>query len=88
MGVVQDKLGVMIGIDECAASARISRYETGTHQPSWLIVEKLAQVLQVPVAYLFAEDDQMAELIRIFERLPAAHRCQLIDHAMRLAESS
>lgn len=88
MGIPQDKLGTQIGLDEGCASARISRYETGTHQPPWLIVEKLAKVLQVPVAYFFVGDDQLAELIRLFERLPADHRGQLMDHAMRLAESS
>jgi transcriptional regulator with XRE-family HTH domain len=28
-GIPQDKLGVMIGLDESSSSARISRYETG-----------------------------------------------------------
>ena len=33
LGIPQDRLGVLIGIDEGSASARMSRYETGVHEP-------------------------------------------------------
>jgi transcriptional regulator with XRE-family HTH domain len=33
MGLPQDKLGVLIGIDERSSSARMSRYENGVHEP-------------------------------------------------------
>jgi transcriptional regulator with XRE-family HTH domain len=33
IGIAQDKLGVVIGIDESFSIARISRYETGIHEP-------------------------------------------------------
>jgi transcriptional regulator with XRE-family HTH domain len=33
VGIPQDKLGVLIGMDEGCSSARISRYETGVHEP-------------------------------------------------------
>jgi len=45
----QDRLGVLIGLDEGCSSARISRYETGTHQPPFLVAEKLAGVLNCTV---------------------------------------
>lgn len=45
MGLPQDKLGVMIGLDEGSSSARISRYETGVHEPAFNIACKLAQAL-------------------------------------------
>jgi len=35
-GIAQDKLGVMIGLDEGCSSARMSRYETGVHEPPWV----------------------------------------------------
>ena len=59
----QDRLGVLIGLDEGSSSARISRYETGVHQPSFEIAEKLADALGVPVAYFYCSNDQMAELL-------------------------
>ena len=51
LGLPQDKLGVMIGLDEGCSSARISRYETGVHEPAFDIARKLAQVLGVTVTY-------------------------------------
>ena len=64
----QDKLGVAIGLDESTASARISRYETGQHEPPYQTAQQLATVLRVPVAYLYCDDDRLAKLI-----------CQLAD---------
>ncbi len=51
MGIAQDKLGVAIGMDESCSSARISRYETGTHEPPIATVEKIAIALNVPLPY-------------------------------------
>lgn len=62
-GIPQDRLGVMIGIDEGCSSARISRYETGTHQPPFEIAEKIAAVLRVPVAYFYCRSDALSELL-------------------------
>jgi len=62
-GLPQDKLGVLIGLDESCSSARISRYESGIHQPPLKIVSLLAERLNVPLAYLFCEDDVLAEII-------------------------
>jgi len=62
-GIPQDQLGVMIGIDEGCSSARISRYETGTHQPQFEIAEKLAAALHIPTAYFYCRSDAMSELL-------------------------
>ena len=59
----QDRLGVLIGLDESCSSARVSRYETGVHQPPFEVAEKLAEVLCVPTAYFYCADDQMAEVL-------------------------
>lgn len=59
----QDRLGVLIGLDEGCSSARISRYETGIHQPPVEVAENLAEVLGVPTAYFYCADDQMAEVL-------------------------
>ena len=35
----------------------MNQYERGKHEPDWLTVQRIAQVLGVSVAYLYAEDD-------------------------------
>lgn len=62
-GIAQDRLGVMVGMDEGSSSARMSRYETGIHEPPFSLAEKLADVLKVPAAYFYCADDQLAELL-------------------------
>ena len=68
-GLAQDKLGVSIGIDETCSSARISRYETGTHEAPFHISERLAKVLGINVAYLYCPDERIANLLLVFESL-------------------
>ena len=62
-GIPQDRLGVTIGIDEGCSSARISRYETGIHQPAFEIAEKIAAVLHVPTAYFYCSSDALSEAL-------------------------
>ncbi|GAP38648.1 hypothetical protein ISF6_5201 [Piscinibacter sakaiensis] len=59
----QEALGALAGIDEFSASARISQYETGKHLPHFDIARRLAEALQVPAAFLYATDDETAELL-------------------------
>ena len=68
-GIAQDRLGVMIGLDEGCSSARMSRYENGVHEPPFPIIENIARHLKVPVAYFFCEDDRLAEIMRIYSFL-------------------
>ncbi len=62
-GLAQDRLGVMIGLDEGCSSARISRYETGTHEPPFETARNLAAALNVPVAYFYCAENTLAEII-------------------------
>ena len=68
-GLSQKALGIAAGIDEFSASPRINQYERGKHTPDILTLEKLASVLDVPIAYFFA-DDQLAELLVLLNSLP------------------
>lgn len=70
-GLAQDRLGVLIGLDEGCSSARISRYETGIHEPPFEIAKSLAAVLGVPVAYFYCPEDELAEVILELQNLPA-----------------
>ncbi len=63
VGLAQDKLGVRIGLDESTSSARISRYETGTHEPTVPTARLIAKALNVPLAYLYCEDDTTAAIL-------------------------
>jgi transcriptional regulator with XRE-family HTH domain len=76
--IPQDKLGVMIGLDEGTASARMSRYEGGVHEPPYSLAQKIAELLHVPTAYLFCDDDDLAELILRYGKLTAKQRKELL----------
>ncbi len=65
----QDRLGVRIGLDEGSASARISRYESGIHEPPFGTAERLAKVLGVPTAFLYCADDDLAGVLLGWARL-------------------
>lgn len=80
LGIPQDQLGWAIGLDEHAASARISRYETGIHQPAIEIASTLAKVLNVPLAYLYCENDSMAEIILLMHKLKPSELEKLKKH--------
>lgn len=66
-GISQRNLGIEAGLDDFVASTRINRYETGVHQPDLQTLQRLAAVLGVPVAYFYAEEDELAQLIREFK---------------------
>jgi transcriptional regulator with XRE-family HTH domain len=68
-GVSQKQLGILAGIDQFSASARINQYEQDKHVPDFSIAKRLAKVLGISVTYLYTEDDQLADIIRIFSGL-------------------
>jgi transcriptional regulator with XRE-family HTH domain len=83
MGVAQDKLGVQIGLDEGSSSARMSRYESGVHEPSYLTASQIASALSIPTAYLYCEDDELAEIILLISKLSLDKRQSLVDELKR-----
>lgn len=87
-GLSQRQLGVRIGLDEFAASARINRYEVGVHEPDFGTVARLASATSLPSAYLFADNDTLAHLILLFARLPDAQQDRLLKKAHELSLSN
>lgn len=83
-GIPQDKLGVMIGLDESSSSARMSRYETGIHEPPFATAQNLGQALNVPAAYFYCEDDKLAELLVQYGRFDSQRRQKVLDFAAEL----
>lgn len=87
-GLSQEKLGVLAGIEEASASARMNQYERGKHAPDWLTIERLAAALNVPMAYFLATDDDAADLLLAFYELPGHRRQAAVDAVRRLKLST
>src|SRR5690606_13874275 len=85
-GLSQEKLGVLAGIDEMSASARMNQYERGKHMPDISMVERLATVLQIPVGYFYIEEDDIANLLVNLYRLKQGDRKKIIQHVMQVIE--
>lgn len=76
--IPQDKLGVALGMDEGTASARISRYETGVHAPPFDIAARLAEILKIPTAFLYCDDDELAKVIESWGKLTKREKLQIL----------
>ena len=83
--LAQDELGVLAGLEESSSSARMSRYESGIHEPSFQFVDALARVLDVSPAYFYCPDDRLANIIVLYSGLPEAKRQALHQAAADLA---
>ena len=83
LGWSQEKLGVAIGLDESSSRARISRYELGNHEPQLATARNIAKALGVPLAYLYCEENDLAELLLTLNRLPVKKRAAAIAIGLR-----
>lgn len=77
-GLSQKQLGIEAGLDEFVASARINRYELGVHEADLPMAQRLAQILNVPLAYFYAQDDRLAQLIYRFAALPISEQDKIL----------
>ena len=77
-GLSQRELGRRIGLLEEVESSRVTRYELGTSEPDFETAAKLARELGVPLAYLLADDETLAEIILAVSKLPAAEQRKLV----------
>ncbi len=84
--LAQDRLGVLAGLEESSSSARMSRYESGIHEPPFQFVGALAKVLGVSAAYFYCADDRLAEIIIAYSELSEAKRQALHESALILCE--
>ena len=80
-GIAQDKLGVLIGIDEGCSSARMSRYENGVHAPPFDVAVLLAKKLKLPVAYFYCEDARMAEILKMYHSVDEKKKDSIFKYA-------
>ncbi|MCB5313217.1 helix-turn-helix domain-containing protein [Yersinia intermedia] len=77
-GLSQKKLGIAAGIDEFVASTRINRYEKGVHEASMEVAQQLADVLQIPLAYFYAADDVLADMMLAFMALSPEEKTKVL----------
>lgn len=66
-----------MGLDKKLASSRVNRYETEVSGIDLDGLGKLADVLDVPMAYLVAEDDATAAFILALKKMTPAERKDL-----------
>ncbi len=83
MGLSQKSLGIKAGIDEFSASTRMNQYETGKYSPDYLSLKNIAAVLNVPTAYFYAENDQLAQMIKLFNTLKKSDRTLLLKQLQK-----
>jgi transcriptional regulator with XRE-family HTH domain len=77
-GLSQKQLGIKAGMDPFSASARVNQYERGKHMPDFGTAARLAKVLRIPTAYLFTENNELAEILRIYPSLSVSARKKLL----------
>jgi transcriptional regulator with XRE-family HTH domain len=80
-GLSQKNLGIQAGLDQFVASTRINRYELGVHKADFLIAQRLAEILNVPTAYFYTEDDRLAELMIAFHRASSRKKASILKIA-------
>ena len=81
VGLSQAQVGLRAGIDPSDAGSRMNQYERGRHEPTLQMAQRIAQVLQVPAPYLYAEDDELANWILAFDHITPRARKTLIRKA-------
>lgn len=77
-GLSQKKLGIAAGMDEFSASSRMNHYEIGRHQPDFETLRRIAKILKVPVAYFYAESDDIALAIALFYKMNKTERAKFL----------
>lgn len=85
--LTQAELGVRAGLDPAVASPRINQYERGKHEPKLATVKRLAEVLNIPPAFLYTEDELLAKLLLRWNELTLAERKALLKQAEKASET-
>jgi len=79
-GWTQAQLAERIGmVDSVSGATRVSRYETGQHDPDPATSQALAKALGLPVAYFHATSDTLAEVILLVSKLPVAKQKEALQ---------
>lgn len=88
-GLTQKELGMTIGLPQETAAVRINRYEKAVHDADLATARRIAEALGVPLAFLYAETDTMAEAILTLGLLSKPEQRKAVaDLKARLAQAS
>jgi transcriptional regulator with XRE-family HTH domain len=80
----QRALGGLVSDDKANGSVRINRYEQRVNRADMDTAATLARALDVPLAYLFAEEDDQAEMLLAFAQLSKGERSKLLSQARQM----
>ena len=62
----------------------MNQYERGKQEPDFSLVERVAQVLEVPECYFYCGDDRLAEIMLHYAVMSEAQRRELQTKAAEL----
>ena len=80
-GLSQRRLGIVAELDVSVASPCINQYEQGKHMPNLQMLERLGQILDRPLPWFFAMDDDLAALLLAWHRASPSKRRLLLRDA-------
>jgi transcriptional regulator with XRE-family HTH domain len=83
-GLSQRALAGLVSDDKANGSVRINRYEQQVNRADMDTAAMLATALDVPLAYLFAEQDDQAEMLLAFAQLSKSERTKLLGQAQQM----
>lgn len=80
-GLSQRALGALVDKDQSKdkGAVRVNRYEQQVNRADMESAAALAKALNVPVAYLFADTNELAELILSFDQLTQDEKSMLLN---------
>lgn len=78
-GLTQKEVGVRAGIVEENASTKINQYEKGVYNPRFPRLANLAKVLNVPIAYFYADEDELAEIVHQYGSMSKQGKKRLVS---------
>lgn len=65
-------------MEPSSASGRMNHYEKGRHAPDFATLKRIADELDIPVAYFYAEDEISAELICEINKLAYSEKIKFL----------
>jgi len=80
-GLSQKQLGLLAGMEPHVASPRINQYEKGKHEPHLATAKRLAEVLGVPPAFLYTDDELLAKLLLRWADLTVSQKKEVLKIA-------
>lgn len=84
LDISQTAVGIAAAVDPSVASTRFNRYEKGVHEPDMETAARIADVLNVPLPWLFTSDENLAELILNFASLSSDSQLHLLEASRQM----